>query len=338
MIKELIEKLTEKINLSFNESFNLMNEIMDGKLTDAQLAGILIALKSKGESPEEIAGFAKAMRERSIKISNGNNAIDVCGTGGDNSGTFNISTAVAFVVAGAGIRVAKHGNRSITSRSGSADVLESLGININIQKEKAEKALEKIGITFLFAPHYHPAMKNAANARKELAVKTIFNILGPLTNPAGVKRQLIGAFNSNTAKKMSEALNILGTEKSFLYCCDDRYDEILLSGKNEIFESAKGNSVRKFHLENHSFGYPAVDLDSIRGESAQTNAQLIQDLLDGNQKNGAFHTVCANAALALFCMDYSDDLIECVKAAEESILSGASKKKLEQLRRFSNED
>src|SRR3989304_7186624 len=217
--KFYLEKLLENFDLSFAESYNLMNEIMQGSINNSHLSGILIALKLKGESAEEIAGFASAMRENSQKIiCDDENMIDVCGTGGDNSGSFNISTAVAFTVAGAGVKVAKHGNRSISSKSGSADVLEELGININLSKEQSEEALDKVGMAFLFAPLYHPAMKHAGQVRKELGIKTVFNMLGPLTNPAGVKRQMIGTFSIKAAETMCEAAKYLGHKKVCFVC------------------------------------------------------------------------------------------------------------------------
>jgi anthranilate phosphoribosyltransferase len=241
MIKQYLEKVIEKENLTFDESFTIMNEVMTGNVNNSLLAGFLIALKAKGETPAEVAGFANAMRNNCIKIEcDDENAIDVCGTGGDNSGTFNISTAVAFTAAGAGVKVAKHGNRSISSKSGSADVLQNLGVNINLSRDESERALKEIGIAFLFAPLYHPAMKYAAPVRKELAVKTVFNMLGPLTNPAGVKKQLIGTFNRKAAKTMSEAAKYLDFEKACFICSNDSYDEIYLGDITEIHEYNNG--------------------------------------------------------------------------------------------------
>ncbi|RPI73213.1 MAG: anthranilate phosphoribosyltransferase, partial [Ignavibacteriales bacterium] len=236
-MKKYIEKLLDKEDLTIEESCDAMNEIMNGKVDNSNLAGFLIALKSKGEAPEEVAGFAMAMRDSCIKINfSDDNLIDVCGTGGDNSGSFNISTAVSFVAAGAGVKVAKHGNKSVSSKCGSADVLQQLGININLPKEKAEEALDKIGIAFLFAPLYHPAMRHAVQVRKELRMKTVFNMLGPLTNPAGVKRQLIGTFNSVAAETMAKAAMHLNIDKVCFVCCGDKYDEVYLGEPTSIFE------------------------------------------------------------------------------------------------------
>ena len=332
-MKKLIEKLLDKEDLTFDESYNIMNEIMNGNVDNSNLAGFLIALKAKGESPNEVAGFAKAMRDNCIKINcTDENAIDVCGTGGDNSGTFNISTAVAFVAAGAGVKVAKHGNRSISSKCGSADVLQQLGVNINLTKERSEESLEQIGITFLFAPIYHPAMKYAAQVRKELGIKTVFNMLGPLTNPAGVKRQLIGTFNTTAARTMAQAAQGLQMEKVCFVCCGDKYDEVFLGDSTTIYEYKKDNEIKSYNISNETFNYPLVFDDQIKGDTSEVNAKIILEVFEGKTRNGAFHTIAANAALALYCAEVSDDLDECLKSAEESILSRAALNKLNELK------
>ncbi len=337
-MKEYLEKVIEKEDLSFDEAFIVMNDVMTGTVNNSQLAGFLVALKAKGETPSEVAGFAKAMRNNCIKIEcDDENAIDVCGTGGDNSGSFNISTAVAFTAAGAGIKVAKHGNRSISSKSGSADVLQHLGVNINLSRDESERALKEIGITFLFAPLYHPAMKYAAPVRKELAMKTVFNMLGPLTNPAGVKKQLIGTFNRKAARTMSEAAKYLDFEKACFICCDDRYDEIYLGDITEIHEYNNSEEIRTYTISNDSFSYPKISDHDIKGDTAEVNAQIILDVLENKNRNGAFHTITANSAMALYCADFSGSLTECQKAAEDSILSGAAIAKLNELKRFSNQ-
>jgi len=275
------------------------------------------------------------MRDKSIKIQcNDKNAIDVCGTGGDNSGTFNISTAVAFTAAGAGVKVAKHGNRSISSKCGSADVLQELGVNINLTKELSEEALNTIGIAFLFAPLYHPAMKYAAQVRKELGIKTVFNMLGPLTNPAEVKKQIIGTFNRNAAKTMSEALEYLDSEKVCFVCCNDKFDEIHLGDTTTVYEFEKGMGTKSYNISNEDFDYPKIDFRQIKGDSSAENAKIILEVLENKVKNGAFHTIAANTALALYTSGYSQNLKECAKAAEDSILSGAAMEKLNELRKF----
>jgi anthranilate phosphoribosyltransferase len=336
-MKEYLEKIVSKENLSFEESFYVMSEIMSGNVNNSHLAGLLIALKSKGETPEEVAGFAKAMREKSIKINCRDiNAIDVCGTGGDGSGTFNISTATAFAAAGAGVKVAKHGNRSISSKCGSADVLQELGININLSPELSEEALNEIGITFLFAPLYHPAMKYAAPVRKELGIKTVFNMLGPLTNPAGVKKQIIGTFNSKAAKIMSEAAKYLDLNKVCFLCCNDKYDEVYLGDFTTVYEYNKDSGIKQYMISNETFNYPLISDHQIQGDTPRINAQIILEVFENKTKNGAFHTIAANTALALFCAGLSEDLNECKEAAEESIFSGAALNKLNDLRKFSN--
>ncbi len=335
MIKDYVQKVIEKENLTFDESYFVMNKIMSGDVNNSHIAALLVALKSKGEQANEVAGFVKAMREKSIKINSTNsNCIDVCGTGGDNSNTFNISTAVSFVVAGTGIKVAKHGNRSISSKSGSSDVLTELGININMSNLQSEEALDKIGITFLFAPNYHPAMKYVMPVRRELGFKTIFNVLGPLTNPANTKRQMIGTFSNSTAELMREAVRNLNMEKVCFVCTENEYDEITLTGESKIFEydETKGNS--EYFVNNETFGYPKIDFENIVGGSPKENSQIILDLFERPQKNAEFYVVSANAALAIYASGHSEDLQECKKIAENSILSGKALEKLNELKDF----
>ncbi len=334
-MKYYIEKILQKENLTIDEAYSAMNQIMQGEVDNSNLAGLLIALKAKGESPEEVAGFAKAMRDNGIKIKpSSGNVIDVCGTGGDGSGTFNISTAVSFVVAGAGVRVAKHGNKSISSKCGSADVLQQLGVNINLSKEKSEEALEKTGIAFLFAPLYHPAMKHAAQVRKELRIKTVFNMLGPLTNPAGVKRQLVGTFNKEAAKTMAQAAEHLDVEKVCFVCCADKYDEVYLGDLTSVFEYNRNEKVKFYNIDNQTFNYPLINDEHIKGDSPEVNSKIILEVLEGKTRNGAFNTVAANAALALYCAGKSDNLKECLAYAEDSIISGSALNKLNELRKF----
>ncbi len=337
-VKIFIEKLIGKNDLTFNEAYELMCGIMNGEVSDPNISAILVSLKAKGETSEEIAGFAKAMRDKCIKINcDEEKTIDVCGTGGDNSGSFNISTAVAFVVAGAGVSVAKHGNRSISSKSGSADVLQELGVNINISPQQSEKALDKIGIAFLFAPVFHPAMKHAANVRKELGIKTVFNILGPLTNPAGVKRQMIGAYNRQAAKQMANAARYLDFEKVCFLCSDDKYDEIYPGGNTDVYEYEKQKVIKSYLISGETFNYPEILPDEIKGSTPAENAKIIYEVFTGKRKDGAFATIAANSALALYCAGFADDLVACKEASEVSINSGAALKKIEQLRNYSQE-
>lgn len=330
MIKTYLDKIISKEDLTLSESYDLMDRIMSGNISSILLSAFLIALKSKGETSVEIAGFAKAMRDKSVKIKS-ENAIDVCGTGGDNSGTFNISTAVAFVAAGAGIKVAKHGNRSVSSNSGSADVLKELGVNIEMNPQQAEQALDKAGITFLFAPLYHPAMKYAAETRKELGIRTIFNLLGPLTNPATVKRQMIGTFNNYTAKILCDAAENLSYEKVKVICNANKYDEILLDDETKVFQFDLHAGISEYSLSHRDFNYSEIGKENLFCNNSKESAKIILDVLSNNSVNGAFHTVTANAALALKCAGFSNSLEQCLDAAEESIRSCKALNKLKSL-------
>ncbi|MEI7811503.1 MAG: anthranilate phosphoribosyltransferase [Ignavibacteria bacterium] len=335
MIKHYIEKVAAGDNLTIEESFDAMDKIMSGGINNSQLSGFLIALKTKTETAEEIAGFTKAMRNKSIKLNiDTTNLVDVCGTGGDYSGTFNISTATAFVVAGAGVRVAKHGNRSISSKTGSADVLAELGININLTAKQAEAALETAGITFLFAPNYHPAMKYATEVRRELGMKTVFNMLGPLINPAGVKRQLIGVFSRKVANILANATVYLDMEKVCFVNTSDCLDEISLTGITECNEYSHGQDIKVYNITNKTFDYPEVELKNILGDTSACNAAIILGILKDKKINSAFYVIAANAAFALYCAGFSNDMKVCLKAAEEAILSGAAFNKLNILKKI----
>ncbi len=334
-MKESLEKVIEGKNLSFDEAYEVMYSIMSGSENNSKIASLLTALKIKHETAEEVAGFVRAMREKVVKIKcDDENVIDVCGTGGDGSGTFNISTAVGFVAAGAGVKVAKHGNRSISSKSGSSDVLHELGVDVQLSPELSEKALNEIGIAFLFAPIYHPAMKHVASIRKELEFRSIFNILGPLTNPADTKRQLIGTFNNSTSKLMSDAVKYLNMKKVCFICTNNSYDEISLSHTTNVIETMSNNGMYFYQLTNESFGFPNVDLRDIQGSSAKESAEIIYKIFSGKEKTPGYYVVAANAALALKAAGVSDDLKDCILIAEESIQSGNTFKKLNELKEF----
>ena len=332
-MKYYLEKVIEKQNLTFKEAYDAMNGIIEKKFDDVSIGAFLAALKTKGETPEEIAGFACSLNENCINIE-GDNAIDVCGTGGDNSNTFNISTTAAFVVAGVGIKVAKHGNRAVSSLSGSADVLCELGVNTNMIADLASKALNEIGIVFLFAPNYHPAMKIVAPIRKSLGVKTVFNILGPLLNPAKVKRQLIGVFKYDYAKKMSEAVKYLNKEKAVFVCEENKYDEILLSGNSKAFVYEKNNSFEELDLNFETFGFAKADVENLKCSNVSESAKMFISILRDKEKNDAYKAVVANAAMGLFAAGYSMSIEECKIAAEESILSGKAFEKFKRLKEF----
>jgi len=332
MIKITLNKLFEKEDLSFIEAEEVANLLMSGKVNNSQIASLLTALRIKGETATEIAGFANAMRSNGVKINhNSENLIDVCGTGGDNSGSFNISTAVAFVVAGAGINVAKHGNRSITSKSGSSDVLKELGVNIELTPEQSQKALDKIGIAFLFAPIYHPAMKNVAPTRLELGFKTIFNVLGPLTNPANTKNQMIGTYNYEIASKMAEAAKILKMNRVAFICTNNQFDEITLTDNSQIIEINGNEPISVSQINANTFNFNQISIDEIKGGTPQENSKIILDLLTNQSPISHFNVVVANAALALFTSGKYLTIAEAQIAAENSIKSGKALEKLNEL-------
>lgn len=333
-MKEYLEKVIEGDNLTFEEAYEVMYAVMSGEVNNSRIASLLTALRIKKETPEEVAGFVKAMRERVIKIKcDDENLIDVCGTGGDGSGTFNISTAVAFVVAGAGVKVAKHGNRSISSKSGSSDVLHELGVEIQLSPELSEKALNEIGIAFLFAPLYHPAMKHVAPIRKELEFRSIFNILGPLTNPAGTQRQLIGTFNDETAKLMIGSVKYLDMKKTCFICTNNKFDEITLTHETNVYETLNSGMIT-YQLTNESFNFPSIELSEIQGGSVKENAEIIYKIFSGKEKTPAYYVVIANSALALKAAGISENLNDCIKIAEESVQSGKTLEKFNQLKEF----
>jgi anthranilate phosphoribosyltransferase len=339
MIRQQIEKLTSGENLTFGEAHQAMLNVMHGEVNQAQIAAMLVALKCKGETDQEIAGFARAMRDKSVKLPvEKNNAVDLCGTGGDGSGSFNISTAAAFVVAATGVSVAKHGNRSVSSQSGSADVLQELGIRIDLSPEISARALEEVGFTFLFAPAYHPAMKHVAPVRKELGMKTVFNILGPLTNPAGTRKQLIGTFNREIATQMSSAAALLDMEHICFVCTNDEFDEISLSAPANIIEYKKDSDIQTYILSQDDFGLPHVNRESLRGGSPKVNARIIEDLFKNPNDGPVFYVTVANAAMALYTAGYTSDIKSCVRAAEDSIRSGNTYKKLESIKEFINDN
>lgn len=327
----VLKKLLEKQHLQKEEAEFALQEIMQGRVNSTQTAAFLTALKMKGETAEEIAAFAKIMRENAVTIApKVNNLIDTAGTGGDGSSTFNISTCAAFVAAGAGASVAKHGNRAASSKSGSADVLEQLGVDINIDSKTAQKQLETIGITFLFAPFYHPAMKFVAPVRKELGFKTVFNILGPLTNPANAKRQLIGVYDKSLLKKMAEVLELLGTEKALVV--SSNIDEISISSDTEIYEVC-GGSITNYKIAPEDFGFKRAALEAIRVEDKIKSAEKMLNALKG--KDGvARDVVLLNAGAAIYASGIAGSIGEGISLAERSIDSGKTMEKLELLRDF----
>ena len=331
-MKEFILKLSEHQDLTREEASSAMRTIMDGAANDSQIAGFLMALRLKGETPDELLGFVEVMRARSVKITiEDGDAIDMCGTGGDGTGTFNISTVASFVVAGAGVTVAKHGNRSISSACGSADVLKELSINIDLPPETIESCINSVGIGFLFAPLFHPAMKHAARSRADLGVKTCFNLLGPMTNPAGVRRQVVGAFSHDAARTMASVFARLDTASVLVLHSHDGLDEISLEAPTTVFDVNNQPSGSTYDLDPESFGLSTVRRWSILGGSAPENAAIAINVLGG--KEGPHRDiVLANAALGLLVSGKARNIHEGVLLAAESIDSGRAMEKLHLLR------
>ncbi|MGE5576652.1 MAG: anthranilate phosphoribosyltransferase [Syntrophothermus sp.] len=333
MIKEALGKVVEGRHLTEEESAQVMGEIMSGTATPAQIGGFLTALRLKGETVEEITGCARTMREFAMAVRPGvSRLVDTCGTGGDRAGTFNISTAAAFVVAGAGLPVAKHGNRSVSSRCGSADVLEALGVNLQLSAAEITSCIEEVGIGFLFAPALHVAMKHAIGPRREMGIRTIFNILGPLTNPARAQAQVIGVFDPALTEVMAGVLQRLGVERAMVVHGMDGLDEISISAPTKVTELREGR-LETFWIEPETMGLPRAGLEDVRGGSAPENAAHIRQVLEGNPGPRA-DIVAANAAAALMAGGLAGDLREGVEIARQSIETGRALQKLEGLIAF----
>jgi anthranilate phosphoribosyltransferase len=335
--KIYLEKIINNKNLSEKEASEIFGKIMSGKLTNAQIAGLIIALRVKGESINEIIGFVKEMRQRMGKIKvDDENLVDTCGTGGDGKNTFNISTVSAFVAAGAGCRIAKHGNRAISSKSGSADLLESLGVKINLSPQKVKESIEKVGIGFLFAPLFHKAMKYAAPARKEIGIKTVFNILGPLTNPAGAKKQLIGVFNEKLTEPLAHVLKNLGTKRCMLVHGEDGLDEITITGKTKITEIYE-NSIKTYYIKPEDFNFKRGNLKDLIYKSNEENREITISILKG-EKSSKRDIVLLNAGATIYLSGIAESLKKGIEAAKESIDSGKAFKKLNHLIEFTNKE
>jgi anthranilate phosphoribosyltransferase len=326
-----LHRVTSGIDLSVDEAHEAMSVLLEGGASDSVIAGFLVALRIKGETASELAGFARAMRERSIPVETGPDVIDTCGTGGEEPSTFNISTVAAIVMAGAGARVAKHGNRSFSSRSGSADVLEALGIRISMTPEEAASAVRDIGIGFLFAPLLHPAMKYAQPVRRELKMRTVFNFLGPLTNPARASSQIIGAPWPDTAVIMAEALSEIGTGHSFVVHGHDGLDEVSTTGPTDVYEVWTGR-VEKHVWTPADFCVPKVPRDSLRGGDPAYNAQIAQDILEG-KPGPPRDIVLVNAAVGLVAGGLASSLKEGMTKAAQSIDSGEAMARLSLLQK-----
>jgi len=335
MIREIIGRLIEGGNLTEREARKVMGEIMEGKATSAQIASFLTALRIKGETVEEITGCAKEMLKKACSFDLRREVlVDTCGTGGDRSNTFNISTTVAFVVAGAGLIVAKHGNRALSSQCGSADVLEALGVKLDISMEKLRECLDRIGIGFLFAPLWHQAMKYALGPRREIGIRTIFNILGPLTNPLRANVRLLGVYHSSLTEPLARVLKNLGVRGAFVVYGEDGLDEISLSTRTRITQLKEGQ-IRTYYIQPEDFGMRRVSQKEIRGGNKKENAHILRSILEG-ERGAKREIVLLNAAACIVATDMAEDLKEGIEMAKDSIDSGRAKGKLEMLIALTN--
>ena len=333
VIQSAIARAVQQQGLSQELARASMEQILAGEATPAQIAAFAVALRMKGETPDEIAGMAEAMRNRVPPIRTRRSPLlDTCGTGGDNAGTFNISTTVALVTAACGVAVAKHGNRAVSSRTGSADVLESLGVRIDLTPENAARSLDMLGITFLFAPNYHTALRHAAGPRREVGVRTVFNVLGPLTNPAGAGRQLLGVFSDTLVRPVAEVLQRLGSERAWVVHGRDGMDELTVFGPSHVAELAEG-SLREFDVDPAELGLAHRDRSGVAGGDAGTNAARIRAVLDG-EPGAARDIVLLNAGAALVVAGTAADLRGGIATAAATIDSGAAREKLAQLQAF----
>jgi anthranilate phosphoribosyltransferase len=347
MITDALHKIvTHRESLTREEAREVMTQVLEGRATESQIGALLVALSMKGETVEEIVGFAEAIRAAATPLylkkdhpldvsgTERDALIDTCGTGGDASGTFNISTATALTVAGCGVRVAKHGNRSVTSKCGSADVVEALGINLTLTPEQIAECLEQIGIAFLFAPAMHSAMKFVQPTRRELKLRTVFNLLGPLTNPAAASAQVVGVYSDALVEKLAQALCELGLHRAMVVHGADGLDEITISGPTKIAE-VRGGQVRVYQVTPEEFGLRRAPLTEISGGDAETNARIIQDVLNGS-RSARRDVILLNAAAALVAASRADSILEAMPIAAQSLDEGAAKARLEALIRFTN--
>ena len=335
MLQQTIERIICKSNLEESEAYEAMNEIMQGNAEDSQIGAFLAALRMKGETAEEITGFARAMRDNAENLKlKSEYVIDTCGTGGDGGRTFNISTAVSFVAAAAGVKVAKHGNRAVSSKSGSADVLEKLGFNINLEPKSASYCIDESGMAFLFAQKYHSAMKNVAGPRKELGTRTAFNLLGPLTNPAFVKGQVLGIYDKNLTHTAAKVLSNLGCERAMVVCGEDGLDEITTTSKTYVSE-LKDGKVSDYKINPEDFEINLCDISDIKGGTAEENAASILKIFQG-EKGAKRDIVVLNSAAALYVGKACESMEEGVKMAEEIIDSKKAYEKMNELIKCSN--
>jgi anthranilate phosphoribosyltransferase len=337
MFRESLNKIVQRQDLEQSEMSEMIGAIFSGEVSDAQIGAMMAALATKGETFEELAGAAQAMRRKALRVQvPSGDVVDTCGTGGDGAKTFNISTTTAFVVAGCGVTVAKHGNRSVSSRCGSADLLEALGVNLNTQPEIVEEAISEIGIGFLFAPLYHGAMKYAAKARKEVGLRSIFNMLGPLTNPAGANCQLLGVYSPELTEMFAQALKMLGSKRAFIVHGHDGLDEISVCAPTRVSELNAGQ-IRTYDIAPEQFfGETAAAADLTGGDPA-VNAAITRKILEG-ESGPRRNVVLINTAAALVAVGKAGDLAEGIRQAQESIDAGAAAEKLERLVQYTKDN
>ncbi len=331
LLRHQLVRLLNHEDLTRGEATELLAAMLADDASDAQIAATLVALAAKGETVDELAGMAEALRDRAVRVSaNHGTFIDTAGTGSSRAKTFNVSTASAFVVAGAGLAVAKHGNRAASSKSGSADVLTVLGVNVSALTKVSENCLNETGICFMFAPLYHGATARVAGIRRELGIHTTFNLLGPLSNPAGAPRQIVGVWRKDLVERLARVLAALGSERAWVVHGEDGLDEITLTGNTFVAE-ARGGEVTTFEIRPQDFGLSPGELDHLRGGDAEANAQIIREVLSGDRRDEARGLVVINAAAALYVGGKVADLREAARLAESSIDSGAATGKLQQL-------
>lgn len=334
-IRQAIDKLVNRVDLSEAEAIDVMNQIMTGEATPLQVAAVLTALRMKGETVDEITGAARVMREKAHRVNVGTKTVlDTCGTGGDQKGTFNISTTAAFVLAGAGVNVAKHGNRSVSSQSGSADVLGALGVKVDAPRERVEQCIAKIGIGFLFAPLLHEAMKYAVQPRRDIGIRTIFNILGPLTNPAMATHQLIGIYSGELVAVIAHVLKNLGSVRAMIVHGLEGLDEISLCGPTKVAELRDGQ-VKEYTIEPEQFGLKCCRLEELHGGNAAQSAIIVRGVLEG-KKGPARDVVLLNSGAALYVSAIAATVADGIRLAAESIDSTKARQKLEQLVAMTN--
>ena len=329
MIKEAIEKLVNKQDLTFDETKEVMNEIMSGETPDTLISAYLVALRMKGETIEEVSGSARGMRDNGTKLLHDMEVLEIVGTGGDKANTFNISTTSAFVAAAAGCKVAKHGNRGVSSKSGAADVLEALGANITLEPEQSKELLDKVGFCFLFAQKYHTAMRFVGGVRKEMGIRTLFNVLGPLANPAGATMQLLGVYSAELVEPLAHVLHNLGVKRAMVVYGTDSIDEISLSAPTKVCEF-KGDTFKSYEITPEQFGLKRCNKEELVGGTPQENAQIARDILAGKQ-GAKMDAVLLNAGAAIYIASDNLTMQEAVDKARELIMSGKAAKQLELL-------